>query len=225
MASRVDTDGPRHELVVQRNLDDATFLMERAKRIDYDVFVLTDPESGEDTLHFVKPRDGRDGSPIRVYELVWGESLINFNPTLTAARQVSSVTVRGWDPRTKSTITYTATEQDLPGGSGGGTSGPQAASALGQGRQEVTVDAPVTSEQEARQLACSLLAERAYEFVTGSGQVIGLPDLRPGDNLCLLRLGRRFSGTYYVKKVEHNLGSSGYTTSFDVRRTYDGGTS
>jgi uncharacterized protein len=72
-------------------------------------------------------------------------------------------------------------------------------------------------------LARALLAERAYEFVTGSGRAIGLPDLRPGDNLELSRLGDRFSGSYYVKKVEHTLGSSGFVTQFDVRRVYDPG--
>ena len=77
---------------------------------------------------------------------------------------------------------------------------------------------PSLSEQEARELAISLLRERAYEFITGSGEVIGLPDLRPGDNLELDGLGRRFSGTYYVKKVEHTIGGSGFTSRFEVRR-------
>jgi phage protein D len=36
-------------------------------------------------------------------------------------------------------------------------------------------------------------------------------------------LGKRFSGEYYVKKVEHTLGSNGYLTQFDVRRVFDGG--
>jgi phage protein D len=51
-----------------------------------------------------------------------------------------------------------------------------------------------------------------------------LPDLRPGDNLELQGLGRRFSGVYYVLKVEHALGNSGYQTRFDVRKPFDGGT-
>ena len=72
------------------------------------------------------------------------------------------------------------------------------------------------------ELAISLLRERAYEFIKGTGQVIGVPDLRPGDNLSLKNLGKRFSGDYYVKKVEHALGSSGYFTNFEVRRVYDG---
>ena len=85
------------------------------------------------------------------------------------------------------------------------------------------VDAPVTTEQEAKDLAIARLRERAYEFITGTGQVIGLPDLRPGDNLELQGLGRRFTGQYYIKKIEHTLGASGYLTTFEVRRVFDGG--
>ena len=54
--------------------------------------------------------------------------------------------------------------------------------------------------------------------------MIGLPDLRPGDNLELKGLGQRFSNQYYVTKVEHTLGGSGYLTSFTVRSDTDGGT-
>lgn len=227
LKSNVTKSGPRHELVVQPNQSDATFLKERARRIDFDVFILTDPDSGEDTLHFVRPTDGRDDQPIKVYELVWGQSLIEFSPVLTLSRQVASVTVRGWDPRAKEPITATATEKDLPPvPGGGGQSGPAVAAKIGTGgKQEAVVDAPVFSQQEADELAKALLADRAYEFVTGSGRVIGLPDLRPGDNIRLLELGNRFSGTYYVKKVEHTLGSAGFITQFDVRRTFDPGVS
>ena len=219
----VTQTGETHDQVIQKNQDDAQFLIERAKRIDFDCFVQTDPMTGEDVLYFTEPKDGREASPLRVYRLVWGESLINFSPTLTLSRQVESVTVRGWDPRTKSPIACTATSSDLPGSTNGGTSGPAAAAKSLPGKQQTIIDAPVTSEQEAQDLATSLLCERAYEFITGSGKVIGLPDLRPGDNLELLGLGKRFEGTYYVKKVTHTLGNSGYTTDFEVRKVYDGG--
>jgi phage protein D len=86
------------------------------------------------------------------------------------------------------------------------------------------VDAPVASDQEARELAISLLREKAYEFITATGRIAGLPELRPGDNLEIYGLGRRFSGTYFVKRVEHTLSSSGFFTQFTARRVYDGGT-
>lgn len=225
LAAFVDQEGEVHDEVVQKNQDDATFLMERAKRIDFDCFVLTDPVSGKAALYFIKPSDGRDSSKIRVYQFRWGQSLINFTPTINLSRQVGKVTVRGWDDRSKQAIVATVGPEDLPGAgqNQGGSSGPQAAQASAQGKQEVVVDAPVNSEEEARKLALSLLTERAYEFITGVGEVIGLPDLRPGDNIELAGLGQRFSGNYYVKKVEHMISESGYRTQFEVRRVFDGG--
>jgi len=196
--------------------------MERAKRIDFDCYIYANPASDHSVLRFVKPTDDRAGSRARTHAFRWGESLMSFEPTLTLSKQVSQVTVRGWDSATKQAIVVTATSADLPGG--GGTSGPQEAQRSLGNRQDVVVDAVVTSEEEARELAISLLRERAYEFITGSGEIIGLPDLRPGDNLELDGLGQRFSGTYYVKKVEHKIGGSGFTSRFEVRRVFDGGT-
>ena len=91
-----------------------------------------------------------------------------------------------------------------------------------EGKHEVVVDVPINSEEEARWLAYALLAERAEQFITGTGQAIGLPDLRPGDNVEMKGLGERFVGPYYVTKVEHVINESGYRTQFDVRRLYDG---
>jgi uncharacterized protein len=222
LVPKVQDTGMTHDLVIQKNQDDATFLMERAKRIDFDCLVGIDPQTGLDALYFQSPTDARDGSKVRVYVLEWGKSLINFNPTLTLNRQVGKVTVKGWDATTKSLIQYTAGPDDLPT-SGSGENGPSAIQTRFQDREDIVVDQPVTSQQEAKALATALLRERAYNYITATGQVIGLPDLRPGDNLEVQGLGKRFSGTYYVTKVEHALGSSGYLTTFDVRNYADGG--
>ena len=147
---------------------------------------------------------------------------MSFEPTLTLSRQVSKVTVRGWDSTKKEAIVASASAADLPGASSG-ASGPQEAKRTLGDRQDVVVDAVVTSQDEAQKLAVSLLCERAYEFITASGEVIGLPDLRPGDNVDLDGLGERFSGSYYVKKVEHKLGNAGFTSRFEARRVFDGG--
>ena len=223
LVPKIQQTSETHDIVVQKNQDDATFLMERAKRIDYDCFIGVDPDSGLDALYFQRPTDARDGSKVRLYVFEWGKSLINFNPTLSLNRQVGKVTVKGWDPITKSIIKYTAGPSDLPT-SGSGENGPSAIQARFQDREDMVVDQPVTSQQEAKTLATALLRERAYSYITANGQVIGIPDLRPGDNIEVQGLGKRFSGSYYVTKVEHTLGSSGYLTTFEVRNYSDGGT-
>lgn len=244
LRTEVDDSSPEHELVVQKNQDDLSFLLERAKRIDYDCYIRNDPDSDKDTLVFARPTDLRDTRPVRVYELAYGPglagaqeraadagvtratplvpNLIEFTPVLKAADQVSKVTVRAWDPVTKQSISAIAGENQLPPAGRGGRNGPQVAASTLGGREEVVIDAPVTSEEEARQLAAALLRERAYQFITGTGKIAGLPELRPGDNLEIHGIGKRFSGSYFVTKVEHTLGASGFFTGFTVRRIYDG---
>jgi phage protein D len=243
-----DRTGPTHHLVVQKNQDDASFLMERAKRIDYDCYVASNVVTGTQTLHFQPPSDGRNGSPVRAFRLAYGPglaaeqqralaasgsgaaaaggpllpNLIEFTPTLTAAAQVSRLTVRGWDPRTKKSIGVTATVDDLPSGQGGGLTGPAAATEALGGREETVIDAPVASVEEARTLAAALLRERAYQFITGTGRIAGLPDLSLRNVLEIHGIGLRFSGNYYVTRVEHTLSASGFFTGFRARRIADG---
>jgi phage protein D len=229
-----DGDGPEHDLVVQRNADDLAFLMERAARIDFKVYMKTDPDTGEDVLHFGKPADGREGGPARTYVLAWGNlrnntsvapSMIEFKPTISSSDQVQSVTVRGWDTKRKKAIVVTAKPATTPGVSGSGdATGPASAARVGtaDGRKDVVVNAPAQTEEEARRLAEALLAERAYRFLTATGKVIGLPDLRAGDNVEVHGVGKRFSGAYFVTKVVHTLNTSGLLTEFTVRKTYEG---
>ena len=97
----VTKEGPTHERVVHpKDQSDADFLLELAKRNEFDLYM--EPASG--TIRFVKPTDGRDGRPIVVYEFAWGQNLIEFSPQLSATDQVSSVTVRGWNPQSKQSI-------------------------------------------------------------------------------------------------------------------------
>jgi phage protein D len=224
----VTRSGPKHRLVVQKN-DDASFLQERAKLIDFRAFVRTDPKTGEDVLHFVSPSDGRGAEPLRTFVLSWGSlrstdtepSLVEFKPTLAAKAQVQQVTVRGWDTKTKKKISQTATADNTPGiPRVEETSGPDTAKTIGgaEGRKEIVVDRPVHTDEEALRLAQSILADRASRFLTAHGKLIGLPDLRPDDNVEIHGVGERFGGRYHVEKVTHVLNEHGYLTEFDARR-------
>src|SRR5262249_36214071 len=45
LVPKVSDRNLKHNIVVQKNQDDATFLMERAKRIDFDCYITIDPET------------------------------------------------------------------------------------------------------------------------------------------------------------------------------------
>lgn len=230
LESTVTKQGEQHPVVFQKNLDDLTFLMGRASRIGFDFYISIDPDTGKDKLFFISPTDSRNVRRAQPYVFEWGKNLINYSSQLSLNRQVASVTVGGWDPAGKRRISYTATPNDLPEIGRQGSNGAGVARERLADRQDFVVDQPVGSAQEARELAISHLRERAYQFLTGSGKVIGLPDMRPGDAVQLLKLGQRFSGTssnpikYKVKKVIHTIGGSGYQTQFEVSSANDGGT-
>lgn len=210
--------GPKHKQILQRNLDDLRFLLYLAKRNEYECTVIIDEDDKQPALYFGTPRDKRDSGKVEQLRLGWGESLISFTPKMRIGGQVSKVTVRGWDARKKEVIKYTATLKDIPKTGAKGKTAAEILEEKSGAKEERIVDRVVQSEEEAKRLAIQLLTETANDFLTGSGETIGEPKLRPQTNVELVGLGRRFDGVYYVTKTDHIYGASGYLTSFDVER-------
>jgi hypothetical protein len=65
-------------------------------------------------------------------------------------------------------------------------------------------------------VARAVLDSIAEGLVTGSGETVGLPELRLGELIELDGIDR-FTKIYYVEQVTHSIGSSGYRSSFQVR--------
>ena len=78
---------------------------------------------------------------------------------------------------------------------------------------------PVFTQAEANQRAKAILNERAKQFLTGEGETIGLPELRPDCNVELANLGFPFSKVYYIQQATHKIDSNGYRTRFKVKET------
>ena len=211
--------GTPNPVVSQRDMDDLTFLLWLAKRNDFEAAVVI--EDGKEKLYFGKPRDKRGPEAVKEIVLTWGESLASFTPRLSIGRQVSKVTVRGWDARKKEKIEATASIDDLKA-HGKGKSAAQILESKTGPKDERVVDRIVQSQEEAMALAKQLLAETANQFLTGSGEAMGEPAIRPQTIVNLGGLGTRYDGGYYVTKADHVYGSSGYMTSFDVERMREG---
>lgn len=207
----VDETSPTHKAVPQDNRDDVSFLLERAKRLDFEVFVK------DDKLHFVHSREG--GMPILTLAL--GQSLLSFEPSLTLSRMVSKVTVRCWHPEEGRLIEKSAERSKLNEiAAGKKNAGAFLEDVLGQGKEEVVTTQGVLSDEDAAKLAEAILRRKAHSFVTGQGQTVGIPTLRAGANIELRGLGKRFDGVYYVTESTHRIDASGYQTSFAVRKAY-----
>lgn len=212
-------DGPTHEFVSQKpEEDDLTFLLRRAQYSNCVTFITLDDATGRPKLNFTPPKDLRDDRTATVFEYRWGESLMSFTPKLSTVGLVKKVTVRSWNPREKDAIEYTAELKDLPRSGGDGRAGAEVLTDDDFSKEERIVTKAVQSQEEAKLLAIRILEENAQEFITGTGEVMGDPDLRPGVVLRLAGLGRRFSGDYRLVKTDHVFSSSGYVTSFEVKR-------
>lgn len=206
--------GPVQKLVSQGDMDDLQFLLYLAKRNNYEAAIVI--EDNKPRLYFGKRREER-----KSVRLAWGQSLVSFTPRLSVGSQVSKVTVRGWDAQRKEKIEYTAELKDLPQ-TGKGAAGAELLERKARAKDERIVDRVVQSQEEAKRLAIELLSETANQFLTGSGEAMGDPAIRPLGQIELGGLGRRYNGKYDVTKTDHVFGANGYMTTFEVERMREG---
>jgi hypothetical protein len=204
-----------HSYEVINNQYPIIYLMERARHNGYDIYIeeVADNGSTSSRLHFHPPDRGQQV----VYELAWGKSLISFKPTLRTRGQVSKVTVRGWNPAQRQQITGEASWDQLPFRGLPAVADMSAVDSALAGSEEVVADEPIESQEEANQKALDHLTRMAKDLVTGSGAVVGLPELRAGSVVYIRNLGSRFSGRYRVTNTTHAMGDGGYTTQFQAR--------
>ena len=133
-----------YPLMIQDNQYDIVFLIALARDSGYELVVA---ETAGDTAIKFGPRSP---SSKPTYKLGYGRSLIEFQPTLSVANQVSEVVVRGWDPVKGEAIDVKVGQGQLSGGAGlagklkNGMANPV------KDRKEVIANRPVRDIQEAR---------------------------------------------------------------------------
>jgi phage protein D len=208
--------------LVMNNQYPILFLMERARRIGYELTMEEEATGGQRTVTFHFRPTSYISNP--TYELSWGTSLVSFQPTLQTANQVAEVTVRGWDVRGKNKFEETvkrselATERVIDPSTDLAVTEPALAQKL-----EIVADRPIQTKAEAKELARKTLLQIAQDMVVAKGKTVGLPDLRAGVKVQIKGLGTRFSGPenkpfqYLVTETTHNIGDGGYTTDFTAR--------
>jgi phage protein D len=211
LQGKIDPTTEAHAQIEQNQENDWEFLKKLADRNHYELFV-----DEQKVLHFGRPNDKADA----VLRLVYGQGLLSFKPEANLAGQVSRVEVYGWNPKTKEKILGIATA-----GEESGLNGKSAGQFLNQfvrdssKRPTLRLRQPVFTQAEANQRAKAALNEKAKQFLTGEGETIGLPEIRPDRNVALDGLGSPFSKTYYIQQATHKIDPSGYRTRFKVKET------
>jgi len=220
----VEDSGIIHPYIAQNNRTDLDFLMERARRIGFELKVE------EKRLVFKKP----DLSSDSVATLCWGEDNYdesdekNVHLTRCDIRSstrgvVKKVVVRSYDPATAKEII--GESETIDGGTMGGAT--EAGDAAASNNPDTTIQIsriPVASQEEAERLAASILNERADKFMTGKAYCDGCNKIVCGKKVTFKGMGAGLDGDYYVKSAKHTLkggtgADAGYHTEFTVGRS------
>lgn len=207
-----DDTGVEHPLVSPGGETCASFLLQRAQRIGYEVAVK------DRTLYFQRPACFRGLGPDLVLE--WGKDLISFSSSLNTYNLPTRVTVRGMQTvqgRGKDPLVGTASAGNEEVSMGDRTGTQAALAAFGENNLLVE-DHSIASAEEAGQIARARLETASLGYITGRGSCAGRPDLMARKVIELNGMGRRFSGKYYVTSTTHSMGNGGYRTNFEVKR-------
>jgi phage protein D len=204
----------KHEYIFQNNQSNLKFLKERAKRIDYEV------EVEEGNLVFKPARHEKRENTVK---LMWDRTLMEFHTKIDATKVVDEVEVTGWDPKTKKMIKGTS----KAGGEKKSISGQSGAADVkgkfsNSSSKSFKVDAPITTQEEADNIAKARLNQINMEYMTGYGVAQGEPKIQAGKMIEIGGLSKVLNGDYYISGCEHLYNQHGYKTFFDVKRSVHG---
>lgn len=149
--------------------------------------------------------------------LPWGGGLTTFSPEANLAKQIAAVEVVGTSATTGQQIVGRAERGQEEGRDPGDESGPERLADALAAQPVLRVRAGVHTQDEADARALAILQERAQDFVSGTAECIGLPELRPDMNVAFEGLGRGFSKSYWISAVVHAISGSGFTSTLNVQ--------
>ncbi len=201
----VDDTSVRNEPRVQDHIKNLDFLEELTRANGFFLWVE------EETLFFKRQRPA-SGS----LKLERGKTLLSFSPRFSTAGQVESVEVRGWDPLQKQSFSVRVQRSAAAEANLAQTGKQQIAQGAGGQSGLIIRDAPVSSAEEAKTYAETILAGHQETIFSGSGAAPGNPKIRVGTVLELSGMSERFDRSYTVTEVTHTISESGYQTSFQV---------
>jgi phage protein D len=186
---------------------DFQFLADLAKRSNYDFFVF-----GK-SMYFRKPLT----SMTPVVNLMWGISLISFSADVNLASQVGSYTVRSFKTNKTEVIESKAASTDIKKLGSNTKTGADLLKAIGSYFDRYESNKVLDTADEGKDLAKSKLNNVSMDLITGSGQSLGIPEIKAGRYIKLDGLGKKLSQPYYISSVTHTMDENGYTTLFQVR--------
>ncbi|TMA99219.1 MAG: phage late control D family protein, partial [Deltaproteobacteria bacterium] len=208
LSAEVDDSKVVHDYVIQSNLSDYDFLVQRAAVAGFRFNV-----DGK-KLGFKKPQIGQGSAA----KLVWRENIGRFAMEVNTYDQVSKISSSGWDPDKMKNMTSPAKKGDEYGTQGGQVTGAQLVKKMfGEVESVLTVASGQQNLLEA--VAKAEFNKRGGTFVAAEGRITGDPAVKAGTVIEVDKAGQRVNGQYYVTGSEHIFfADTGYATEFRAKR-------
>lgn len=203
----VDVTKPRTDQQTQNNQKDLEYLEKLAEANEFYLW------ADGDVLNFKKERSKQQTTVTR------GRDLISFWSRLSTSGQVGNIEVRGTNPSQKTFVTATAESGQNPAFlSKLSITGQMQVNTNGAGKTKRVIypGVCISSIDEAKNLAEAMMNTQHRDLLEANGSAVGNPELCAGGLLILENMGR-FSGVYVIKAATHEIGASGYRTSFELR--------
>lgn len=168
----------------------------------------------EDGLFYFGPRRRDRTADVT---LPWGGGLVSFSPEASLGSQIAVVEVVGTSATTGEQVVGRAERGQEEGLDPGDETGSERVAKALADQPVMRIRAGVHTQEEAQARAEAILDERAQDFLKGSAECVGLPELRPDKNVALEGLGTTYSKTYWVSGAVHEISGGGFTTSLSVQ--------
>lgn len=192
---------------------DIQFLHELARRNGYECYVELNPDSGEVEGHFHPPRVDETHQGVLSVNMGTATNVNRFNGQYDMLRPVTAqaTNVEIGDQEDQSADIDESSLENL---------GEQAATSWSQPRRVLLRNTGLSETGELQTYAQAVVDRSAFAIrAEGELSTVTYRDiLRAKRPVNVRGAGRRFSGTYYVKKVLHRIRGEGYTQEFTLRR-------
>ncbi|MCK4734088.1 MAG: hypothetical protein KAT65_16670, partial [Methanophagales archaeon] len=190
--------------------NDYKFLRGLADKSGFEFFVL------RGTLYFREPRDTKKGGVVKTFQ--HGKNLISFTPRLSMASIVKEVVVYGWDEKTKDRLEDNATLSDITTDRDLKNLLEKFMKGSEDQKPKKLEDKALKTKEEVKKRAKVELKKAINNFIHGSLECIGDPELTPGSSIKIVGIGTLFSGYYYITSAKHTFNDNGYRTTLGIRR-------
>jgi phage protein D len=214
----IDDTGSVLPFVSQVNISDWDFLKARAREVGYEVGVA------DGQFFFRKPVQSTtgpqpgDADSEGPTQLVYGKDLLSFRPRVSSSAQVSQISVRSWDPATKTPLVGSAP----PAASHADLAEDPASLAQNFGAPEYLVhNRPLSSQADVDDAAKAVAEHIGSSFAEAEGTVTGNAKLRAGSAVSIAQVSDTFSGKYTLTRTRHVFDDDGYRTEFEISGMQD----